>query len=838
MFGASTQRQTIEAPRPALDLDDGARFPVGAVLQFDLDAVDPTVTIPIALTSGGVKATVSAITPFGPGSFTSVPSANLVLVSTPHAVVYEPTGFTGSSFKITFSEPVVELNSLYFATKDARPQGAEVTLQAYLGTELVGTVHASGTIDPGGVYTEGNLSFDAGLFDSLVISVSSGQDPTELAIGSFEIGVLPTDIAFPLILTKPIGNAGSLNQSALTISGQLEDLAPLGHSVVYRLDDQTANSVPVILGSHPNSGQFSISLTGLTEGQHTLVLQATNQAGQTSEQTVTFTIDLTAPTMTIDPIGLEGLIGSSATTITGVVRDTTLVGESVRFRLDDGTWQSTALNRATDGLSGTFTIPFTDLTEGEHDLTVQGLDQAGNSIETIVTIIYDATAPGIVATLGRDGFVNTPNPVLTGSVSDTYSVSESITYSIDGATPVTTLLDRDQTLTEGLFAISNSGLVDGLHVLAITATDRVGNTSTQTFSFIVDLTAPTLTIDPIGNQGYISLAPITGTLNDNRRVYQTIRYAFDGGSFVEGPVDPGSNGTAVRFAIPTLGLSDGPHTVVIIGEDQAGNTVQSSASFIVDTHGPRVATITPAGTVIGPHNRITITLADDRIIADKITSGANYILEASGGDGVFGDANAFAVPIFDEQIQYDPTARTISIDLPAPLAEDTYRLVIRGTGTDVIRDLAGNSFNDGADFVHRFVILDLPAVTREPGKTIPAGIQPVDLTITDLDSDGRGDLVAVDLASGVLTVALNGGRTEWRSVQTVNLGVGPIHGLAAGDFNEDGKPDLLLQGPSRVFLALGNGRGGFSLAQTIEPAGPHGTCRTGTNRCSRYRCQR
>jgi hypothetical protein len=66
----------------------------------------------------------------------------------------------------------------------------------------------------------------------------------------------------------------------------------------------------------------------------------------------------------------------------------------------------------------------------------------------------------------------------------------------------------------------------------------------------------------------------------------------------------------------------------------------------------------------------------------------------------------------------------------------------------------------------------------------------------------------------VLTVALNGGRTEWRSVQTVNLGLGPIHGLAAGDFNEDpdGHLDVVqtsvLAGTLSVFV--GDGRGGFS----------------------------
>ena len=54
------------------------------------------------------------------------------------------------------------------------------------------------------------------------------------------------------------------------------------------------------------------------------------------------------------------------------------------------------------------------------------------------------------------------------------------------------------------------------------------------------------------------------------------------------------------------------------------------------------------------------------------------------------------------------------------------------------------------------MILDPPAVTREPDATFEAGSQPVDLVAVDLDgiADGNelNDLVAVDLASGVLTV--------------------------------------------------------------------------------------
>src|SRR5262249_3164057 len=210
--------------------------------------------------------------------------------------------------------------------------------------------------------------------------------------------------------------------------------------------------------------------------------------------------------------------------------------------------------------------------------------------------------------------------------------------------------------------------------------------------------------------------------------------------------------------------------------------------------------------------------------------GVSYILQASGGDAVFGDANAFTIPLFDDEITYNASTRVVQITLPAPLAEDTYRLIVRGSGSSVIHDLAGNPFNDGLDDVRQFVVLDLPALTREPRQTIQAGSQPVDTILADLNGDGFNDLVAADLATGALTVAMNKAGQQWASVKTVDLNVGAIHGIAAGDFNEDGKPDLLLQGPSRIFLALGDGAGGFVRAQALTPTtlgGPAGGLRVG-----------
>src|SRR5262249_32177201 len=153
-----------------------------------------------------------------------------------------------------------------------------------------------------------------------------------------------------------------------------------------------------------------------------------------------------------------------------------------------------------NGKSATFSIDLVDLSPGDHTLTVQSFDQAGNMVESVVTFTYDATPPAVSSTIGQDGFTNQPNPILTGTVIDAHGASSQIQYALDGSSSVAITLDRNADQTQGTFSISTSSLVAGPHTLSITAADLVGNSTTQTFSFVVDLKAPTASIDAIGNQ--------------------------------------------------------------------------------------------------------------------------------------------------------------------------------------------------------------------------------------------------------------------------------------------------------------------------------------------------
>ena len=547
----SDQASSGSGPK-GMDLEDGGSGclpgPLESSIAFDFDDAPPGTRFPYSVTRGEVTATVTAAGLAYPDAIQAIDSSTLGLVTTAGNVFYETTGAFGNRIRITFSQPLRDLHELYFATNDVVSPGTTVVLDAYLGDQLVGTVRSRGEIASFGLVAEGYLCFHEGLFDS--IEIHTANDRIELAIGRFEVVPLSEDDPLPFILTSPVDGDGIVNSTSAVVTGQLESIAALETTVSYVLDGQTRGTVAVSPGTRVTAGRFTISLTGLAEGQHTLVVEAADQQSRVSEQAVVFTVDLTSPTLTVQPIGLGGLIGSSTLQATGSLADAIGVGGMVRYRLDGGAMDTTAVVASPDGTSGTFTIALAGLTPGNHALTIQGSDTAGNLVETLVSFTYDAAPPTVFAEIGREGFTNLPNPVLSGTVSDPFGVPGQIQYTLDGAGAVTVALDRNAGQTAGTFTIPTSGLAEGMHTLQVIATDLVGNSISQSFLFVVDLTRPVLQINPIGNQGYTGRIPISGTLSDERRLDATFQYAFDGGPFIEKAL--GFSGDDVYRHLPDL----------------------------------------------------------------------------------------------------------------------------------------------------------------------------------------------------------------------------------------------------------------------------------------------
>jgi hypothetical protein len=144
--------------------------------------------------------------------------------------------------------------------------------------------------------------------------------------------------------------------------------------------------------------------------------------------------------------------------------------------------------------------------------------------------------------------------------------------------------------------------------------------------------------------------------------------------------------------------------------------------------------------------------------------------------------------------------------------------------SDGLLDLVIDSWGE-----NRFTLLrgDGKGGFATPGSAIEAGRKPYrNLRLTDLDGDGRCDLVAPNLAEKGVTILIGDGRGGFSGAEKppVPAGRAPF-AVAVADLDRDGRPDLAVanysgqlsdpSGDGLTFL-LNQGRGRFRLGPLIE----------------------
>jgi hypothetical protein len=104
------------------------------------------------------------------------------------------------------------------------------------------------------------------------------------------------------------------------------------------------------------------------------------------------------------------------------------------------------------------------------------------------------------------------------------------------------------------------------------------------------------------------------------------------------------------------------------------------------------------------------------------------------------------------------------------------------------------------------------------------GMHPSAVVVTDLNNDGRPDLVIANSASYTLSVLIGNGDGTFQPAVRYLIDFGPIYGLAAGDFNGDGNIDIAAAGYATccydgVTILPGNGDGTLLPGLSLMPAG-------------------
>lgn len=303
-------------------------------------------------------------------------------------------------------------------------------------------------------------------------------------------------------------------------------------------------------GARYNMGAFSVSHNTASlshnfsgEGNYDVLVEATDKAGNSFSQQVSFTIDKTKPVITPKFKGQNR-----------VIKDGEYINEifTPEFALDqkDDSIVSVTLNGANTGR----TAP-TASKEMAYHFNVLARDKAGNETTLEIRFTVDTTKPTLSITGILDGFFNENlEPVVT--YSDIHLDSSRTSVTLNGA------LYKNGTKLD----------LEKDYVFKATVTDLANNVSARTIVFTIDKTSPVIKFkEPVSNR-YFNKDIIPELLIEDLNEYDIIALTLDGREYNLG--DPIT--------------SDGKHVLFFEVKDKAGNIKQLSVEFIIDKKAPKV----------------------------------------------------------------------------------------------------------------------------------------------------------------------------------------------------------------------------------------------------------
>ncbi|PLX96270.1 MAG: hypothetical protein C0621_02340 [Desulfuromonas sp.] len=439
-------------------------------LQIVEDSGDNPVTLPetdvdgdtitYAVVGGGSVATVKAVVAANILTFT--PAADYNTDGTPISFTISASDgllTTYNTISVTVQSvndpPVisgtpgtsVSQNAEYVYTFDATDVDGDdlsytaVDLPSWLTLDST-TKTLSGTPDAGvgGAYT-------------VTLQVSDGTEIVEQALT-----ISVSDVTDPTLAVSTLADGSITGKDLLTVSGEVSD--------DYALATVTVNGAEATVVN----GLFSTAVT-LSEGPNTILVVATDEAGNSTTESRSITLDSTAPVVSI--VGPEP--GSSTSnlqvTLSGTATDASSSITNVTVNLNGGAAEVMSLT------GDVFSYALT-LVEGVNTIIVTAENALGTTVSDVSTVIVDQTAPTVsITSPSEDMVTGLASQQLLGTFSDDYSSAVSISATLDGVavTPI---------VNGGTFSLDIFLTEAGTHEVVVTATDEVGNQSPSFRNFI------------------------------------------------------------------------------------------------------------------------------------------------------------------------------------------------------------------------------------------------------------------------------------------------------------------------------------------------------------------
>ena len=444
-------------------------------------------------------------------------------------------------------------------------------------------------------------AWPAGTVTVTVSGESSAGNPISIT-HPVTVDLTPAAITINTIATDDVINAAEKGAD-LTLSGTTTNVEP-GQTVTVTFGGKNYTASVASDGSWTATVPAA-DLAALAEGSASAQASVSNINGNSASAVHNYSVDSSAPTIIINTVASDNIVNASEadTGVTVSGSTTAEAGQIVTVTLNSPTVQTYQATVQADG-SWSITIPAADLaalTDGSHTLTATVNDKAGNPASTTHNLAVDLTVPVLtINTIAGDDIINAAEHgqalVISGS-STGGEAGDVVTVTLNSKT-YTTTLDASGNWSVGVPAADVSALGSGTQTVTATVTDVAGNSDNETHTVTVNLTAPTIGINPIASDDVINATEkgadlqISGT--SNQPTGTTITVTLNGQNY-SATTDAAGNWSTTVPASAVGALGEASYTVTANVTDSAGNSNSASHNVQVNTALPGV-TINPVAT--------------------------------------------------------------------------------------------------------------------------------------------------------------------------------------------------------------------------------------------------
>ncbi|AOP78037.1 Ig-like domain-containing protein [Enterobacter hormaechei] len=347
----------------------------------------------------------------------------------------------------------------------------------------------------------------------------------------------------------------------------------------------------------------SADLTGLKDGDASVQVSVTNVNGNSASAGREYSVDATAPSVTINTIATDDILNASEAQSDLAISGTSTAeaGQTVTVSLNGKDYTTTV---SANG-SWTLNVPAADLaglTDGSVTVTAAVSDKAGNPASVDHTLTVDVTVPAVtIHTVAGDDVINVAEhnqaQIISGSATGA-AAGDTVTVTIGDQT-YTTVLDAAGNWSVGVPASVISGLSDGSVTVTALVTDAAGNTGSGTHNVTVDTGLPSVSFNAISDDNVLNAVEkgqdlsVSGT-SANLAEGTVVTVTLNGKNYTATTAADGTWSLTVPAA-DLAGLGQASYTLNATATNGVGNSVSSSANLLVDTALPTVTINTVAG---------------------------------------------------------------------------------------------------------------------------------------------------------------------------------------------------------------------------------------------------